>query len=86
MTEHTKLKMCHEDRRIQEKEQLDLLLSQMKVATVCMHDEPYPYAVAMNYGYEWGEDDELFLFFSYGERGTSPGASSKKPQGEHQHV
>lgn len=80
MTEHAKLKMCHEDRRIQEKEQLDILLSHMSVATVCMYDEPYPYAVAMNYGYEWGEDDKLVLFFHMAKEGHRLELLRKNPK------
>ena len=67
MTDHKSLKMHQEARRITEKEQIETILSEACVATVCFHDEPYPYSVAMNYGYEW--KDSLFFYFHMGIEG-----------------
>lgn len=61
MTDHNELKMHHEARRIRDKETISSILSRCSVATVSLHDEPYPYAVAMNYGFEW-EDAPVFYF------------------------
>ena len=69
MTKHSEWRMCHEDRRIHDRESINILLSHMNVATVCMHDVPYPYAVAMNYGYEWKNEKELFFYFHMAKEG-----------------
>lgn len=61
MTNHNELTMHHEARRIHDKSIISAILSQCSVATVCLHDEPYPYAVAMNYGFEW-EEKAVFYF------------------------
>jgi len=61
MTDHKTLKMHREKVRVTDKEMIKAILSDCHVATLALHDEPYPYAVPMNYGYEW--EDELVLYF-----------------------
>lgn len=62
MTDFNVIPCRKQDRIITDKAMLVALLERNTVATVSMHDEPYPYAVQMNYGYEW-DDDELILYF-----------------------
>lgn len=61
MTDHTKLKMNHEDRRITEPELIQWILDRNPVCTVAMQDWPYPYIVPMNYGYVWEEKLVLYM-------------------------
>lgn len=61
MTDHKQLTMFHEDRRISEREMLKKILDAKGVCSVAIHDEPYPYIVPMNFGYEWDEKLVLYL-------------------------
>lgn len=67
MTDHTQLKMNHEDRRIAEPELIRGILDRNSVCTVAMHDLPYPYVVPMNYGYVW--EEKLVLYMHMAGRG-----------------
>ena len=62
MTDHTTLKMHKEEVRIAEKEMLKMILDMTEVCSIGFHDEPYPYVVPVNYGYEW--EDQL-VFYSH---------------------
>lgn len=61
MTNHQTLKMHREKVRIMDQEIQEEIIRRGHVATVCFQDEPYPYAVPMNYGYEWKE--QLVFYF-----------------------
>lgn len=61
MTDHTILKMHREKVRITDKEMITEMLKRCHVAVVSLHDEPYPYAVPMNYGFTW--EDKLIFYF-----------------------
>lgn len=61
MTDHTMLKMHLEKNRIADKEMISAILSLGQVATVALHDDPYPYEVAMNYGFEWKEKPVFYF-------------------------
>lgn len=63
MTDHTTLKMHREHVRVSNREMISGFLEQECVANVGLHDEPYPYVVPMNYGYEWDEADNLIFWF-----------------------
>ena len=77
MTRHQDLKMYHEDRRITDQEIIKAILSANNVARIALHDEPYPYIVAMNYGYEW--EKELVLYFHMAVRGHRIDLIRKNP-------
>ena len=52
MTDHSTLKMHREEVRVSDKEMLKAILDRCHTVVVGLHDEPYPYVVPMNYGYE----------------------------------
>ena len=60
MTDHTNLKMHREKVRVSDKKMLCAILDMQETCCVALHDEPYPYIVQMNFGYEWGSADLLF--------------------------
>lgn len=61
MTNHQTLKMHREKVRIMDKDMQRAIIEKGRVATVCFQDSPYPYAVPMNYGYEWKEKLVFYL-------------------------
>lgn len=67
MTVHGELKMYHEDRRIKDPELIRGILDQNMVCTLAMHDEPFPYVVPMNYGYDW--EEKLIFYLHMAPRG-----------------
>lgn len=62
MTDHRTLKMNKENLRITDKKILQSIIERNTIATVCFHDEPYPYCTPMNYGFEWEEGKLVFYF------------------------
>lgn len=60
MTNHESLAMHREKVRISDKDMLKEILGRCEVFNLGLHDEPYPYTVAMNYGFEW--DDKLIFY------------------------
>lgn len=60
MTDHSTLKMHREHVRITDRAMLSAILDLCEVANVGLHDEPYPYTVPMNFGYEWQGDNLVF--------------------------
>ena len=61
MTDHTNLKMHREKVRVSDKKMLCAILDMQETCCVALHDEPYPYIVPMNFGYEW--EDQLIFYF-----------------------
>ncbi len=61
MTGHENMKMHQEARRISEKAMLQAIVDRNCVATVSLHDDPYPYAVNMNYGFTWNGSPEFYF-------------------------
>ena len=55
MTKHSELTMHREKVRISDPELIRAILDRGNTAVLSFHDEPYPYIVPMNYGYEWKE-------------------------------
>lgn len=66
MTDHTKLEMHREFARVSDEELMRAIVDMSCVASVAFHDEPYPYVIQMNYGWEWPEDGKLTLYFHVG--------------------
>lgn len=66
MTDHTSMKMHREFAHIYDERLMRAILSMDCVASVAFHDEPYPYVIQMNYGYEWPEGGKLTLYFHVG--------------------
>ena len=60
MTDHANLKMHREHVRVTDRDMLSAMLDQCEVVNVGLHDEPYPYVVPMNFGYEWQGDNLVF--------------------------
>lgn len=77
MTDHNHLIMHREKVRITDKELLKAILDLSEVCTVAFHDEPFPYIVPMNYGYEW--KDKLVLYFHMAKDGHRIELIKKNP-------
>lgn len=60
MTDHTTLKMHREHVRVTDRDMINAMLDMTSVCNVALHDEPYPYTVPMNFGYEWVGDELVF--------------------------
>ena len=60
MTDHNTMTMKHANRQVRDKELIKAMLDQCPVCTLAMHDEPYPYEVPLNFGYEW--EDKLVIY------------------------
>ena len=69
MTRHSDITMYHEDRRITDPAVIRSILGMTEVAAVAIHDEPWPYIVPMNFGYEWDEEGRLVLWLHMAARG-----------------
>ena len=79
MTIHKNLTMYHEDRRIKDPTIIHSILGMSEVCTVAIHDEPWPYIVPMNYGYEWDEDGKLIIWLHMAVRGHRIDLISQDP-------
>lgn len=77
MTTHEEYPAKHPERRLIEKTLIEGILDLNKVGIIALHDEPYPYIVPMNYGYEW--QDELILYFHTGPGGLREELISRNP-------
>ena len=69
MTDHSKLTMCHADRRVSDPKYLLEMLKLNEFCTVAFHDEPFPYVVPMNAGFEWNEGEPLTAWLHMAVRG-----------------
>ena len=69
MTDHTKLIMYHEDRRVTDRAMLCAMMDMTIECSVAFHDEPYPYVIPMNFGYHWNENDQLVIDLHMAEWG-----------------
>ncbi|MCI8292037.1 MAG: hypothetical protein HFH53_00680 [Hespellia sp.] len=78
MTDHTNFEMHKEARRITDKEMISAILKHCHVATVVMHDEPYPYAVSMNYGFCW--EEKPIFYFHMAQTGLKLSLLQKNPK------
>ena len=67
MTDHNTMTMKHANRQVRDKELIKAMLDQCPVCTLAMHDEPYPYEVPLNFGYEW--EDELVIYMHMASEG-----------------
>ena len=79
MTDHNTLPMQHADRRLTGKEYLEPLLLMNEYCTLAFYDEPYPYIVPMNQGYEWTEDG-LILYLHMAPEGHRIDLIRKNPK------
>jgi len=61
MAEQKLVSMMHADRQVADPVLIRKMLDLAETCTVALHDEPYPYIVPMNFGYEWEEDPEIYL-------------------------
>jgi uncharacterized protein len=59
MTDHQKLLMHFEQERIKDERFMKQILKNCSEATMACFDEPYPYIIPVNYGFEW-EDTLIF--------------------------
>ena len=55
-------------REIKERTIISAMLDRMDTMHVAMHDDPFPYVVPLNFGYEW-QDNELVFFFHCAREG-----------------
>lgn len=77
MTNHDKLIMHREKVRVSDKKMLSAILDMNNVACVALYDDPYPYIVPMNYGYEW--DDKLVFYFHMAKDGHRINLINRNP-------
>lgn len=61
MAEQKLFSMMHADRQVTDPVFIKKMLDLTEICTVALHDEPYPYIVPMNFGYEWEKDLEIYL-------------------------
>ncbi len=78
MTDHTKLEMHREKARVTDKVMIAEMLRRCHVAVVALQDEPYPYAIPMNYGFEW--EDQLVFYFHMAVEGHRIQLIRKNPK------
>lgn len=78
MTDHTTLRMHREKVRVMDKDMLCAILDMQETCCVALHDEPYPYIVPMNFGYEW--DDKLIFYFHMAIEGHRIELIKKNPK------
>lgn len=74
---HKNITMKHEERQVKDKELIKSMLDQCPVCTLAMHDEPYPYEVPLNFGYEW--DEQLILYMHMASEGYKMELLKKNP-------
>ena len=79
MTDHSKLTMCHADRRVSDLKYLIEMLKLNEFCTVAFHDEPFPYVVPMNAGFEWNEGEPLTAWLHMAVRGHRLDLIQKNP-------
>lgn len=77
MTDHNKIIMHREKVRVKDKELLEAILNLSETCCVALHDEPYPYIVPMNFGYEW--NDKLIFYFHMAKDGHRIELIKKNP-------
>ena len=78
MTDHNSLEMRKSDRRVTDKEIIKAMLDMCKTCTLSVHDEPYPYQVPLNFGYEW--EDELIIYLHMASCGHKIELIKKDPR------
>ena len=78
MTDHRNVKMTLAAREVKDRALIEEILKMTAVCTVAMHDEPYPYVVPMNYGFEW--NDELTFYLHMPRRGLRLELLRKDPR------
>ena len=60
---HQNMTMYHEPRRVTDRAMLCDMLDLSCCCTLALHDEPWPYIVPMNFGYEWEEGSDTPTFY-----------------------
>ena len=68
MTDHKKLQMHFEERRISDPEIIDSILRRGHTGTLTMFDDPYPYVIPIHYGYEF-EKGRFILYIHTAKTG-----------------
>ena len=59
--------MRQKKRQVTDKATICAMLDEMDTIYLGMHDEPFPYVVPLNFGYEW--NDELIFYFHCAHEG-----------------
>ena len=70
--------MRRKDREVTEHSQLLEILDKYMVCTIALHDEPFPYIVPMNYGYE-EKDGEITIYLHCAKEGQKMDLLRKNP-------
>ena len=73
------MQMRRMDRAVLSQEGMLDLISKCKVVRLAIHDEPYPYLVALNFGYET-VDGKLTFYFHSAKRGRKIDLLQKNPK------
>lgn len=61
MAEQKLFSMMHADRQVTDPMFIKKMLDLTETCTIALYDEPYPYIVPMNFGYDWEENLEIYL-------------------------
>ena len=62
LNEKRRRRLCaNKKRRVTDKATICAMLDEMDTINLGMYDEPFPYVVPLNFGYEWN-DELIFLF------------------------
>ncbi len=73
------MQMRRMDRAVLSEEGMLDIISKCKVLRLAIHDEPYPYLVALNFGYET-VDGKLTFYFHSAKRGRKIDLLQKNPK------
>lgn len=77
MTDHNTMNMQHAERQVKDKGMIKAMLDQCPACTLVMHDEPYPYVVPLNFGYEW--EDKLVIYMHMSSEGYKKELLQRNP-------
>ena len=70
--------MRRKDREVKDRSLISGMLDMTKVMHIAIKNEPYPYVVPVNFGYEW-EGDELIVYFHCAKQGLKLDLMRKDP-------
>ena len=77
MANHNELKMRRAEKQIKDKEMISKILAMCPACTLAIYDEPYPYAVPLNYGFTW--EDKLVIYLHMASEGHKISLLKRNP-------
>ena len=70
--------MRQQKRQVTDKATICAMLDEMDTINLGMYDEPFPYVVPLNFGYEW--NDELIFYFHCAHEGHKLDLLNRNPR------